>query len=338
MAKDFAGRFHGAINRGLGFHGVNRAMEIRWDKLDRGEWPDASLQQSWTYGAAMARFGATVARAEILEGVARLGVAQVLRRRFGPLPLSVLNRGPVWHTEPDAGQGLEALRLLSRGVTLATPEAEIAGPLALPILTARHHAVLDLVGGAASMAARMNGKWRNRLRAAGSTGLKVTREKTFGWLVSHEVAQRRDRRYNALPPAFLDAWGSAGGRSLVYAAWKGTERIADMLFLLHPPHATYHLGWSGPEGRASGAHNLILWQAMRDLADEGFVTLDLGAVDTETAPGLARFKIGSGARVGALGRTVLVLPHPGATLGACQGALRNALGVLPVRCWKARVK
>jgi lipid II:glycine glycyltransferase (peptidoglycan interpeptide bridge formation enzyme) len=83
-----------------------------------------------------------------------------------------------------------------------------------------------------------------------------------------------------------------------------------MLFLLHSPWASYHIGWSGAEGRRTNAHALLLWQAMLRLREEGFTTLDLGDVNTEDAPGLARFKIGTGALVAPLGATVLVPPWP----------------------------
>jgi hypothetical protein len=41
---------------------------------------------------------------------------------------------------------------------------------------------------------------------------------------------------------------------------------------------------------------------------EGVRWLDLGSVDTEKAPGLARFKLGTGAELKRLGATMLVLP------------------------------
>ena len=72
--------------------------------------------------------------------------------------------------------------------------------------------------------------------------------------------------------------------------------------------ASYHVGWSGPEGRAANAHPLLLWSAMQALAAEGINRLDLGDVNTEDAPGLARFKIGAGANVRPLGPTILLPP------------------------------
>ena len=50
------------------------------------------------------------------------------------------------------------------------------------------------------------------------------------------------------------------------------------------------------------------WQAAQALRAEGVRWLDLGSVDNEAAPGLARFKLGTGARLCRLGATCLVLP------------------------------
>ncbi len=69
-----------------------------------------------------------------------------------------------------------------------------------------------------------------------------------------------------------------------------------MLFLRHGTTVSYHIGWTGREGRAASAHNLILDHAAKQFASEGATLMNLGLLDTETAPGLARFKLGSGAR------------------------------------------
>lgn len=51
----------------------------------------------------------------------------------------------------------------------------------------------------------------------------------------------------------------------------------------------------------------MLWQAALVLRGQGVQRLDLGAVDA-TNPGLARFKLGTGARLVSLGPSSLVLP------------------------------
>lgn len=81
-----------------------------------------------------------------------------------------------------------------------------------------------------------------------------------------------------------------------------------MLFICHGPVATYHIGWTSDEGRRAEAHRQILVHAIDWLAHRGIQRLDLGTLDTEHAPGLARFKLGTGARPVALDGTWLKLP------------------------------
>ena len=81
-----------------------------------------------------------------------------------------------------------------------------------------------------------------------------------------------------------------------------------MLFLSHRPCVTYHIGWTSADGRATHAHNLLLDHATAHFFQNGFTTMHLGLIETETTPGLARFKLGAGARITPLGGTWLHLP------------------------------
>lgn len=83
---------------------------------------------------------------------------------------------------------------------------------------------------------------------------------------------------------------------------------AGMAFVVHGQSATYHLGWASQASKAVGVHGLMLMRAAEALRAEGVRWLDLGSVDTEAAPGLARFKLGTGAELRRLGATCLVLP------------------------------
>ena len=42
-------------------------------------------------------------------------------------------------------------------------------------------------------------------------------------------------------------------------AERGSDPVAGVQFLRHGSAATYYLAWTGPEGRAAHAHNLLLW-------------------------------------------------------------------------------
>jgi lipid II:glycine glycyltransferase (peptidoglycan interpeptide bridge formation enzyme) len=81
-----------------------------------------------------------------------------------------------------------------------------------------------------------------------------------------------------------------------------------MVFLIHGWAASYYLGWASALARKVFAHGPILWQAALALRGKGVRMLDLGEVNTDTGAGLARFKLGTGARVVAAGPSCLVLP------------------------------
>lgn len=75
--------------------------------------------------------------------------------------------------------------------------------------------------------------------------------------------------------------------------------------LRHGRMATWQIGHVTPEGRKSCAMNLALWAAIVWLAEAGHACLDLGLLNSDDAPGLAHFKLGTGARVQGLGGTWL---------------------------------
>jgi lipid II:glycine glycyltransferase (peptidoglycan interpeptide bridge formation enzyme) len=65
------------------------------------------------------------------------------------------------------------------------------------------------------------------------------------------------------------------------------------------------MGVSLPEGRRLNAMNALLWEAMRWLARQHHDRLDLGILNSDDAPGLTRFKLGTGAVPHRLGGTWL---------------------------------
>ena len=125
-------------------------------------------------------------------------------------------------------------------------------------------------------------------------------------LLAAEAGLRAARRYRSHSAEFTRA---LPGHALRLFQWRHAGAMAAaMAFVVEGASATYHLGWAGPEARARGVHGLMLYRAALALRAEGVRWLDLGSVDTEAAPGLARFKLGTGAGLHRLGHTLLVLP------------------------------
>lgn len=249
------------------------------------------FQQSAIYAEAAAASGAGVRWLE-------LGTGRALAVEWGRLRLvsRVVLRG-------SAAEQRRALRRLARwgGVTVATPEAAVAGLGLIPLVTPMHLAVWRLTP---DLRAGMAGKWRNRLVAA-EASVQVRRGDagTLDRLIAAEGRQRRARGYRALPEGFSRALDPGALRLLEWG-----QGGAAMCFVRHGQTASYHLGWASDAARAAGVHGVMLTRAAEMLRDEGVRWLDLGPVDTEAAPGLARFKLGTGAELRRLGATMLVLP------------------------------
>ncbi|MBY5974536.1 GNAT family N-acetyltransferase [Ferrimonas balearica] len=235
-----------------------------------------------------------------------------MTRRLGPMRI-------LWLPDPAVPPDLRSLpgpALISAGD--AAMDATLRGSGAIRVMTPQSRAVLTLLQDEDRQRAGLAQKWRNRLNRADKAGLRLRHaplpRDPQHWLLAAEAAQQRAREYRALPPAFALTWPET---RLFTATWNG-EAIAAMLFLLHAPGASYHIGWSGETGRRLSAHTLLLWTAMRWLTARGITRLDLGPVDRDRAPGLLRFKLGSGARVADTGHTWFHSRFS-APLGRCLG-------------------
>ncbi|WP_323770083.1 GNAT family N-acetyltransferase [Antarctobacter sp.] len=240
---------------------------------------------------------------------------QIQSRRMGPLGrVDLVSRGPVaaeaedlqdwtarwqrWHDGRPLvlnADGLEAGALRSAGFW--------------PLMTPASLALLPL-GSENAMRAAMAQKWRNRLNRATREGLEVreTALEPDHWLLPAEAAQARARRYRGMPPGFSAAFAQVNpGAARVYEARLRGAPVAAALMLRHGRMATWQIGVTTPEGRQRHAMNLLLWRAMQGLAAQGHDCLDLGILNAQDAPGLAHFKLGTGARAHRLGGTWLHL-------------------------------
>ncbi|ASP21701.1 acetyltransferase (GNAT) domain protein [Antarctobacter heliothermus] len=178
-----------------------------------------------------------------------------------------------------------------------------------PLMTPASLALLPL-GPEADMRAAMAQKWRNRLNRATREGLEVreTALTSNHWLLTAEAAQARARRYRGMPPGFSAAFAQVNpGAAQVFEARLRGVPVAAALMLRHGRMATWQIGVTTPEGRQRHAINLLLWRAMQSLAAQGHDCLDLGILNAQDAPGLAHFKLGTGAHTHRLGGTWLHL-------------------------------
>lgn len=298
-------------------------MEIAWNQTTRKEWEQLSdralapMVQRWNYGAAHAALGGAVQRAVLSDASGPVALCQVLTRRLlrhlpPGLTLALASNGPLWLAPCDRAR---ALTLIRRSLPAKRPRLHLF-TLAEPTPSLR---LLPLVHPATSARVtlpirreNLHGKWRNTLKKAEQSGLILGHAQcspaALSRLLAADARHQKARGYRALPPEFSRAWQNLSPGDLrLFTARKGTALHASALMLRHGNTASYHIAHCSPEGRESGAARLVLWRAFCDLAKAGVRQVDLGVIDTEKAPGLARFKLASGARARRLGPTVLAL-------------------------------
>lgn len=298
-------------------------MQVLWSGHDRAQWDAwhrtaaAALQQDWAYGEAMQSGGVRCLRARVLREGRTLAIAQFIGVRVALLVSTGLcSRGPVFLEPLDGTARAEIYRALKRSVPLPRPRAlfftpdeaqgAISGVERLHrVMTGYATVLIDLEQPLEALRAAMHPKWRNRLAAAERAALAVHRvgakPAQYRWLLEREEAQRKGRGYLALPTGFVESYQAlkpAGADAvLTLRVDVGREPAAAMMFLIHGEAASYHIGWTGDQGRELDAHNLLLWQAITLLKQKGVRRLDLGGVNTASGAGIARFKIGSGGAV-----------------------------------------
>lgn len=244
----------------------------------------------------------------------------VMQRRVRGIPLAMINRAPFLQAE----QILDAVKaegLRHRPLILSPdhPVPELARLGALPLMTPAQIALLDIHPDRDARRASLEQKWRNRLRHAEAQGLKVTRRNLPSsanhWLLQADLAQQGHRGYRSWPIPLTLAYAEANpSAAKLFEAHEGREVIAGVLILTHGHGATYHVAYSTARGKHLSAHNLLMWSVMEWLAGKAITTLDLGVINTEAAAGLARFKLGTGARLHRLGGTWIYWPPLGRSL------------------------
>ncbi len=272
------------------------------------------LMQSPAYARTAALMGLTVEELGFAEQGMRIGHA-LMQSRWLPVLgwVGLISRGPLWTGVPDAqvlAQKLQGLRhpVLVNVDGMLGHDLRKAG--FVKVMSAASIAQLDLSGRAEDRRARMHQKWRNRLARAEDAGLKIAQAEmdhsSSHWLLEAEHKQRSARKYRGLPTAFVTAYAQANpGQTQVFSALHRGTVVAAMLFLRHGNTATYQIAHTSNNGRKLNAHNLLLNKATEWFVDQGVDMLELGTLDTINAPGLARFKLGSGARARKLGGTWL---------------------------------
>ena len=305
---------------------IDRAAEaepisIEWGACGRPEWDRlltaaglSSIEQSWSYGEALAAIsGLGVERGVLRKAGRPVAVVQTFRRRIGGLAQLIrIVRGPVVLAQVDRAEIHRAVRQSfakrRRELAFWLPElAEGSEARALMrglglrrMVTGYGSAWLDLSPGPEALRAGLAGRWQRSLRLAEASPLTVAIDNDGPALAGSMAVFdrfRRAKRFSGPSGALIVAIAEAGRRSkdvLHLRAMSGGETVAAVVLIRHGAAATYFASWTTAEGRANWAHHLLLWRGIAELKQASTAWLDLGGINTESTPGIARFKVSLG--------------------------------------------
>jgi len=159
---------------------------------------------------------------------------------------------------------------------------------------------LDLRGGDAALFARFDSSVRRAVRKAGQSGLTVEFSRDLAAVRAFHALLRKTRKRHGVPPQPFDFFANihrhilAQDQGWVVLARQAGIPVAGAVYFHWGRTVTYKYGASDEAFQHLRANNLVMWEAIRRHAQEGFATLDFGRTSLENE-GLRKFKLGWGA-------------------------------------------
>ena len=305
-----------------------------WEPCSRETWEaltyqagQSSLEQAWAYGAAIeSAHGLRAERGLISQSGAPLALVQAFCRNRLFTRITRVLRGPVWLIDPlqdpRAQQVCEVITRQFRRRRFGDflfwlpelPEnpksdAVLRAQGLRPVVTGYSSIWLDLRPPPEALRAGLHGKWRNALQQAEKVGFEiedVTHPRRLNQSLLLYDRFRRKKRFVGPNGDFIAALARDDRKAVVaLTARLNDDLVAGVILIRHGKAATYLASWTSDAGRVGQAHNLLLWRGIEMLKAGGADWLDLGGVNTESQPGIARFKLGLGGDVFTLAGTYL---------------------------------
>lgn len=165
---------------------------------------------------------------------------------------------------------------------------------------------LDLRPDMGALRASLKKSWRGSLQKAESHAgdFKIEWDSQCNflhWFLKIYAMDKAEKGYSGASAKTLITMAKTFGRGigqdggmLIGRVFYKDQPMAAVLLLCHGRGATYQAGWNKPPRayRNMGAHNLLLWDAIRVLKERGCTHFDLGGINEDHAFGVSAFKRG----------------------------------------------
>lgn len=195
-------------------------------------------------------------------------------------------RGHILRLRLPVDTGLDPAEITALAVGAGFSETDRAAPY--------RTVLINLKQGEEALMRGLHGKWRNALRNALKRGISLDRGSMS------ELSGRFEALYNDvrsakgfqpdIPPDFYYHLDGPDFDHDVLIARQGDEDLATITIGRSGGTLVYLFGATPKAGRRLNAGYFVMWHAILIGCSEGAATLDLGGVDEESNPDVARFK------------------------------------------------
>jgi lipid II:glycine glycyltransferase (peptidoglycan interpeptide bridge formation enzyme) len=289
-----------------------------WEPLSsRAEWealfahaPRPHFTQAWAYGEGKRLEGWQVERLVFRDADGPAALCQLLVKRPLGIPVTRINRGPVFLRDHCSRQTrLTVLRALRRrwrwlsGLLLIAPSLP-EGDDSVALLreagflrrkpSGWRSSLLDLTLPLEELHRRLAPDWRTKIRRAEKLGvtLRVCRDAgAIEWLLDRHVENMRIKNFTGPEPQFIrQVWRVGQGDFWLLQAMVDERPEAGLLVGRFGQHAENFIAWFSETARRVTAGNFLMWHSAVEMQRAGCRTLDLGGFSVSDRYG--RFKRG----------------------------------------------
>ena len=254
-----------------------------------------------TYGfRRMCVTGARGGRLPLMEADSLLGGKRAVSLPFtdfcAPVAHSAQEFGELWNKSVELGRSRGWKYIELRGGKEWLPDA--------PASLRFHRHVLDLRPGEEAVFEGFEGSVRQAIRKAEKAGVKVEKRSDEEGMRTYYRLHCRTRKKHGLPPQpwvfFLNIARHILSKGLGVLVLGRTDQIAVAgAIFFSGRQGVYKFGASDESRQQARGNNLVMWEGIRWLAEQGCEELDFGRTSLENE-GLRRFKAGWGAKEGVL--------------------------------------
>ncbi len=289
-------------------------IHIEWEGFSQSDWeeymakiPRSNSFQDWDFADLLAKEKNTAIERLIIKRKDKvIGLAQIFTLTyFGFFKQRKLIRGPLFLSPPMPDE-LEICfkliksksKILKGQICTLMPELPDSPAVTeglskmgfSRIMTGYSSIWLDLRKKPEALRKALHGKWRNQLSKSEAIGFDVAinDEDDLNRLISHSQDHQSNKGFTSIPLQIYQALPV--NKRLCMSAKLNGKTCAALLFQTHGKSATYQVSYANDLGKSNQATNFLLWQAILWLKENGYQSLDMGGIDVDKNPNLARFK------------------------------------------------